>query len=64
MRRIKNRLPAPLLVSCPEFARLSGLGEKLVRRMVSRRELPTSLIGARRWIIRDKAVAQLRKQVA
>ena len=36
----------------------------LVRQLVADGELPVRVIGTRQWIIREEAVAWLRKQVA
>jgi hypothetical protein len=62
-RRQKLRFIDPLLVSIPEFARLSGLGSSFTRRLVDDGELPVRVIRGRRWIIRDEGVAWLRAQV-
>jgi hypothetical protein len=62
-RRSKLRFVDPLLVSIPEFARMSGLGSSFVRQLVADGELPTRVIRSRGWIIRDAAVAWLRKEI-
>ena len=59
----KLRFIDPVLVSIPEFARMSGLGTSTVRELVAAGELPVRVIGSRCWIIRDEAVAWLRKQI-
>ena len=64
IRRQKLRFIDPILVSIPEFARLSGLGYCFVRQLVADGVLPVRVIGTRQWIIRDEAVEWLRKQVA
>jgi hypothetical protein len=64
IRRQKFRFIDPILVSIPEFARMSGLGYSVVRQLVADGDLPTRVIRARRWIIRDEAVAWLRRQTA
>jgi len=63
-RRQKLRFVDPVLVSLPEFARMSGLGYSSVRQLVADGELPVRVIGARQWIIRAEAIAWLHKQVA
>lgn len=63
-RRQKLRFIDPVLVSIPEFARMSGLGQSLTRQLVDDGVLASKEIGTRRWIIRDQAVAWLRDQVA
>jgi hypothetical protein len=63
VRRQKLRFIDPLLVSIPEFSRMSGLGESMVRQLIRDGELPTHGIRGRRWIIRDLAVEWLRKQI-
>jgi excisionase family DNA binding protein len=62
--RMKLRFNNPVLVSIPQFARLSGLGESMIRQLLAEGELPVRKIGNRCWIIRDAAEAWLRKQVA
>lgn len=62
-RRQKLRFIDPVLVSTPEFARMSGLGYSYTRRLVADGVLPVRVIGSRKWIIRDEAVAWLRKQI-
>jgi len=62
IRRRKLRFIDPVLVSIPEFARMSGLGYSVVRQLVADGELPTRVIRTRKWIIRDKAVEWLRAQ--
>jgi hypothetical protein len=62
VRRQKLRFIDPVLVSVPEFTRMSGLGYSVVRQLVADGELPTRVIRARRRIIRDKAVEWLREQ--
>ena len=62
-KRQKLRFIDPLLVSIPEFARMSGLGVNLIRQLVADGVLPVRMIGNRVWIIRDEAVAWLRNQV-
>jgi hypothetical protein len=62
-RRRKFRSIAPVLVSAPEFSRLSGLGYSLVRQLVADGVLPVRMVGSRVWIIREPAVAWLCKQV-
>jgi hypothetical protein len=55
----------PVLISVPEFSRLSGIGYTLTRQLIASGEVPTRLIGNRRWVIRAAAVAWLEKpQVA
>ena len=63
IRRQKLRFIDPVLISVPEFARMSGLGYSLTRTLVTDGELPTRVIRGRCWIIRDEAVAWLRKQI-
>jgi hypothetical protein len=63
IRRQKLRFIEPVLVSIPEFARMSGLGSSLTRQLVADGELPTRVIRSRNWIIRDAAVASLRAQI-
>jgi hypothetical protein len=58
----KLRFSDPILVSVPEFARLSGLGCCFTRQLVAEGKLPIRALGCRRWIIRDEAIAWLRKQ--
>jgi hypothetical protein len=53
----------PVLISVPEFARLSGLGISFTRQLVTDGELPIRIIRGRKWIIRDVAIAWLREQV-
>jgi hypothetical protein len=62
-RRQKLRFIDPLLVSVPEFARMSGLGQSLIRQLVDDGTLPHRMIGTRAWIIRQPAVAWLCEQV-
>ena len=62
-RRQKLRFIDPLLVSIPEFARISGLGASKVRELVEDGTLPHRMIGTRAWIIRQPAVAWLCEQV-
>jgi hypothetical protein len=62
VRRQKLRFIDPVLISIPEFARMSGLGYSLSRQLVFDGELPSRRIGTRDWIIREDAVAWLRKQ--
>ena len=63
VRRQKLRFIDPILVSVPEFARMSGLGDSVVRQLVADGELPTRVIRTRRWIVREEAVAWLRQQI-
>ena len=63
IRRQKLRFIDPVLISVPEFTRMSGLGYSLTRQLVADGELPSRVIGARTWIIRDEAVQWLRKQI-
>jgi excisionase family DNA binding protein len=63
-RRQKLRFLDPVLVSIPEFARMSGLGQSMVRRLIAAGELPSRRIGSRLWIIREEAVAWLHQQIA
>ena len=63
VRRQKLRFIDPLLISIPEFARMSGLGESMVRQLIGEGELPVRMIRGRRWIIRDEAVMWLRQQI-
>jgi hypothetical protein len=58
----KMRFVNPLLCSAVEFARMSGLSAGLIRRMIGSGELPSRLIGTRRWILRAEAVEWLRNQ--
>jgi excisionase family DNA binding protein len=58
-RRQKLRFIDPLLVSIPEFARMSGLGASKVRELVEDGTLPHRMIGSRAWIIRAEAVRWL-----
>jgi hypothetical protein len=60
--RQKLRFIDPLLVSIPEFCRMSGLGQTLVRRLLDDGTLPHTVIGTRAWIIRGDAVTWLRRQ--
>jgi hypothetical protein len=62
VRRQKLRFIDPVLISVPEFARMSGLGYSLTRQLVFDGELASRVIGSRHWIIRDEAVAWLRQQ--
>jgi hypothetical protein len=62
-RREKLRFLDPILISLPEFSRLSGLGQTLVRRLLNDGTLPHTVIGKRIWIIRDDAISWLRRQV-
>lgn len=62
--RKKLRWADPVFVSKPEFARISGLGKNLVDQLVADGTLPTCVIAKRRWILREEAIALLRKQVA
>jgi hypothetical protein len=62
-RRSKLRFFDPVLVSIPEFARMSGLGESVTRQLVADGVLPIRVIRKRRWIIREDAVAWLRQQI-
>jgi predicted DNA-binding transcriptional regulator AlpA len=62
-RREKLRYLDPVLVSIPEFARMSGLGDSFVRRLVKDDELPARVIGSRKWIIRAEAVEWLHPQI-
>ena len=64
IRRQKLRFIDPLLVSIPEFSKLSGLGQSMVRQLILDGELPTRLIRERRWILREEAVARLREKEA
>jgi hypothetical protein len=64
VRRQKLRFIDPILVSAPEFARMSGLGYSSVRQLITDDVLPVREINGRQWIIRDEAVAWLRRQVA
>jgi hypothetical protein len=59
----KLRFLDPLLVSVPEFSRMAGLGQTLVRQLIADGELPTREIRGRKWILRAEAVEWLRKQV-
>ncbi len=63
IRRQKLRFIDPVLISAPEFARMSGLGYSTVRQLVTDGELPVRVIGTRQWIIREEAVAWLRRQI-
>jgi hypothetical protein len=63
VRRQKLRFIDPVLVSIPEFSRMSGLGYSVVRQLVADGDLSVRVIGTRRWIIRDEAVAWLRQQI-
>jgi hypothetical protein len=63
LRRQKLRFISPLLVSIPEFARMSGLGTTKVRDLVEDGTLPHRMIGTRAWIIRQAAVSWLCEQV-
>jgi hypothetical protein len=63
VRRQKLRFFEPILISVPEFARLSGLGYSMARQLVADGVLPTRVIGARTWILREEAIAWLQKQV-
>ena len=63
IRRQKLRFIEPVLVSIPEFARMSGLGNSLTRTLVADGELPVRVIRGRKWIIRDVAVEWLRAQI-
>jgi hypothetical protein len=58
-RRRKLRFIDPLLVSIPEFGRISGLGPTKVRELVADGTLPHRVIGNRAWILRAQAVAWL-----
>jgi predicted DNA-binding transcriptional regulator AlpA len=62
-RREKLRFIDPVLVSLPEFTRMSGLGRSVVRQLVEEGDLPVRTILKRRWIIRDAAIEWLRRQV-
>jgi len=62
-RRQKLRFIDPVLVSVPEFARLSGLGYSFTRQLVADGEIPSRVVGSRRWILREEAVTWLRKQI-
>jgi hypothetical protein len=61
--RQKLRFIDPVLVSIPEFSRMSGLGQSLIRELVDDDTLPTRTIRDRVWIVREPAVAWLRSQV-
>jgi hypothetical protein len=63
-KKRKLRFIDPLVVSIPEFARISGLGRSKVRDLVDDGTLPHRLIGNRVWIIRAPAIEWLCKQVA
>jgi hypothetical protein len=63
VKRQKLRFFEPVLVSVPEFARISGLGYSMARRLVADGELPVRVIGTRTWIVREEAIAWLQKQV-
>jgi hypothetical protein len=63
-RRQKLRFIDPVLVSIPEFSRISGLGQAKVRELVEDGTLPHRMIGNRAWIIREPAIAWLCEQVA
>jgi hypothetical protein len=63
IRRRKLRFIDPILISIPEFSRISGLGYCFARQLVMDGEVPSRLIGTRRWVLRDEAVAWLRKQI-
>jgi hypothetical protein len=63
-RRQKLRFIDPVLVSIPEFARISGLGVSKIRELVDDGTLPHRMIGNRVWIIREPAIEWLCKQVA
>ena len=60
----KLRFIDPVLISIPEFARMSGLGASVVRTLVAEGALPTRVILTRRWILREEAIAWLRQQIA
>ena len=62
-RRQKLRFIDPILVSIPEYSRMSGLGPSAVRNLVADGQLPVRIINQRQWIIRDEAIAWLRQQV-
>jgi hypothetical protein len=64
LRRRKIRILNPLLISIPEFARMSGLGDSFVRELVAEGELPVRVIRGRKWIIRDRAIEWLCRQPA
>jgi hypothetical protein len=64
IRRQKLRFFEPILVSIPEFSRMSGLGYCFVRQLVADGVLPVRVIGKRTWILRQEGVEWLRKQVA
>jgi hypothetical protein len=63
-RRQKLRFIDPILVSKPEFARLSGLGYSYVQQLIADGVLPVRVIKGRTWILREEAIAWLREQVA
>lgn len=52
----------PVLISIPEFSRISGLGLSLTRELVEDGTLPSRTIKKRIWIVREPAVAWLRNQ--
>jgi predicted site-specific integrase-resolvase len=58
----KLRFLDPMLVSVPEFARLSGLGYSVTRQLVKDGHLPVTTINNRRWIIREQAIEWIRRQ--
>ena len=62
VRRQKLRFIDPVLISIPEFARMSGLGYSLSRQLVFDGVLASRVIGTRHWILREEAVAWLRNQ--
>ena len=58
-----SKFTEPILISIPEFARLSGLSYSVVRQLVAQGELPLRVIRSRQWIIRAKAIEWLHKEM-
>jgi hypothetical protein len=58
----KRRSDDALLCSANQFARVTGLSAGLIRRMIATGEMPSRLIGTRRWVLRPEAMEWLRNQ--
>jgi hypothetical protein len=52
----------PLFIATAVFARMAGLGPRLVRHLIADGELPVKRIHGRVWLVRADAMAWLQAQ--
>lgn len=57
--RVKTRTTDSILISAPEFARISGLGYSYTRKLLNSGQIPVREIEGRKWIIRKSAIKWL-----